>query len=374
MSRNTRTVEPAQPQTRFRERLVLPRPSARATALGILAAILQRVAPNLLIRYASNTTQTGLPPFADLLRIAEISGTLPSIDESSTPAALLKRLPHLAEVKTEDVSVPGPHGPVRVRTYRPPKPNGMGLVWVHGGAFIGGGLDHADANWPSLELAYRGITVVSVDYRRAVRGVHYPVPSDDVLAGWRWAAAHATELGFSPDELHLGGSSIGGNLAAGVAKRLRDSDRSDEVRPAGLVLVTPFLHSTGAPLPPDLIARMRAATTNAVISPEDLTHMAWNYAGRRSVLEDPYAFPANGDLSGLPPTLVITEEIDTIRTSGEDFAAMLRAADVPAIVRMMPGAAHSSMSRPSELPAQLTLEAVAEHLLGRWSPRKAQTV
>ena len=73
MSKNARTAEPAQQQARFRERLVLPRPSARATAAGILAAILQRVAPNLLIRYASNTTQAGLPPFPDLLRIADAS-------------------------------------------------------------------------------------------------------------------------------------------------------------------------------------------------------------------------------------------------------------------------------------------------------------
>jgi hypothetical protein len=41
-------------------------------------------------------------------------------------------------------------------------------------------------------------------------------------------------------------------------------------------------------------------------------------------------------------------------------------------VRMMPGAAHSSMSRPAEIPAQLTLEAVAEHLLGRWSPQRVR--
>ncbi|GGI47444.1 acetyl esterase/lipase [Agromyces flavus] len=333
--------------------------------------MLGRIAPNLLIRIAGRTTEAGIPPFVDLLRIAELSGNLPATDPSSTPAALLTRFPHLAEVTFEDVVVPGPHGPVRARTYRPPHPNGIGLVWVHGGAFIGGDLDRADAHWPSLEFAHRGIRVVSLDYRHAVRGVHYPVPSDDVLAGWRWAASHARELGVAPGALHLGGSSIGGNLAAGVAKRLRDSRPGTDTIPAGLVLVTPFLHPFGAPWPTGMLERMRAATTNAVVSPEDLTHMAWNYAGRRSVLDDPYAFPANGDLTGLPPTLVITEEIDTIRTSGEDFAERLRAADVPAVVRMTPGAAHSSMSRPAEPTAQVTLDAVAEHLLGRWSPRAA---
>ena len=365
-------ARPAELRTKMHgvdEPLTLPRPAARATVAGIAAAILRRVAPDLLARIASRTADTAPPTFADLLRIVELAGALPPTDPSGSPAEIVERLPHLSAVATRDVVVARPDGhPVAARTYRPPNPSGVGLVWVHGGAFIGGDLDRADAHWPSLELAYRGVAVVSVDYRHAVRGVHYPVPSDDVLAGWRWAASHATELGVASGALHLGGTSIGGNLAAGVAKRVRDA-RTAETAPASLVLVGPFLHPFGSAVPADALARMRTATGGAVFRPEDLTQMAWNYAGRRSVLDDPYAFPANGELGGLPPTLVITEEIDTIRTSGEDFAARLRTAGVPAVVRMTPGAAHSSLGRPSEPTAQLTLEVVAEHLLGRWSPR-----
>ncbi|MBM7505187.1 alpha/beta hydrolase [Agromyces aurantiacus] len=368
MTQDARVAGAPRPASRARERLALPRPSAKATATGIAVAILRHVAPGLLVRIAGRATDGGIPPFVDLLRIAELAGTLPSTDPSSSPTGILARFPQLADVATRDVVIAGPHGPVRARTYRPPHPSGIGLVWVHGGAFISGDLDRPDAHWPALELAHRGVAVVSVDYRHAVRGVHHPVPSDDVLAGWRWAAAHAAELGVARGALHLGGSSVGASLAAGVAKRVRDSG-IPETTPAGLVLVTPFLHSSAAPWPADLLARMRASTRSAVFSPDDLTHLAWNYAGRRSVLDDPYAFPANGDLAGLPPTLVITEEIDTIRTSGEDFASRLRAAGVPAVVRMTPGAAHSSMSRPAEPTAQVTLDAVAEHLLGRWSPQ-----
>jgi acetyl esterase/lipase len=313
--------------------------------------------------------QTALPPFADLLRIAELAGALPATDASTSPAGILARFPHLAAVATRDILIEGPDGAIRARTYLPPDPAGVGLAWVHGGAFIGGDLDRADAHWPSLELAHRGVAVVSLDYRHAVRGVHFPAPSDDVLAGWRWAASHATALGVPSGAMHLGGSSVGGNLAAGVAKRVRDA-RPAEPAPASLVLVAPLLHPFGTPLPADVLARMRAATGGEVFRPEDLTHMAWNYAGRRSVLDDPYAFPANGDLAGLPPTLVITEEFDTIRTSGEDFAGRLRAAGVNAVVRMTPGAAHSSLGRPDDPTAHLTLDVIAEHLLGPWTPRR----
>lgn len=368
MADDARTAGIRVPVPSADERLILPSPSPAATVAGITAAILRRVAPGLLVRIAGRTADRALPRFTDLLRIVELAGALPATDETGSPAGVLDRFPHLANVATSDVVIDGPNGPVLARTYRPPDPTGVGLAWVHGGAFIGGDLDRADAHWPSLELAYRGVTVVSLDYRHAVRGVHFPVPSDDVLAGWRWAASHATALGVSSAALHLGGSSIGGNLAAGVAKRVRDA-RPAEPAPASLVLVAPLLHPFGTPVPADVLARMRAATGGTVFRPDDLTHMAWNYAGRRSVLDDPYAFPANGELAGLPPTLVITEEFDTIRTSGEDFAARLRAEGVPAVVRMTPGAAHSSLGRPSEPTAGLTIDVIADHLLGPWTPR-----
>ena len=33
-----------------------------------------------------------------------------------------------------------------------------------------------EAHWVSLALAARGFGVLSLDYRKALRGVHYPVP------------------------------------------------------------------------------------------------------------------------------------------------------------------------------------------------------
>ena len=61
-------------------------------------------------------------------------------------------------------------------------------MWVHGGAFMGGYLDMPESNWVALELAARGIPVFAVDYTKCLGDVHYPVPSDDVLAAWRHAA------------------------------------------------------------------------------------------------------------------------------------------------------------------------------------------
>ena len=95
-----------------------------------------------------------------------------------------------AGVTVASLEIPGPHGPVPVRTYRPAGAAGATLLWVHGGGFRHGDLDMPEAHLVSAELASRaGAYVVSVGYRLAVDGVRYPVPLDDVFAAWGWASA-----------------------------------------------------------------------------------------------------------------------------------------------------------------------------------------
>lgn len=79
----------------------------------------------------------------------------------------------------EDLMIEGPHGSVPVRVYRPepgwrpttaasPDDDGQlpGLVWFHGGAFVGGDLDMPEADLVARGIVSRtGVTVVSVFYR-----------------------------------------------------------------------------------------------------------------------------------------------------------------------------------------------------------------
>ena len=116
----------------------------------------------------------------------------PDIDTAS----LVRRFPHLVASPRRTRSSTGPHGPVPIRVYRDATatPSGRALVWVHGGAFIGGNLDMPESNWVARELAARGIPVASVDYAKCLGDVHYPVPSDDVLAAWRHVRDAAEDL------------------------------------------------------------------------------------------------------------------------------------------------------------------------------------
>ena len=121
-------------------------------------------------------------------------------------------------------------------------------MWVHGGAFIGGNLDFGGAHWASLAIAAAGFPVLSSISQVAARGA-LPGAVRRRPGRWLWATTHVAELDARPDDLHLGGASAGGNLVAGVTKRLRDGAGP---LPASLVLVYPIVHGELPPLPPDL--------------------------------------------------------------------------------------------------------------------------
>ncbi|WP_115728062.1 alpha/beta hydrolase [Actinomyces culturomici] len=242
---------------------------------------------------------------------------------------------------TKDRSIPGPHGDVLTRFYLPSVPVGVGLVWLHGGGFCMNDLDVPEGDGVARLLAAAGIVVVNVDYRLAVDGVHFPVPGDDVRAAWLDAVV--SELGGVPaDRWHVGGGSAGGNLAAVTCLRMRDEGGP---LPASAILVYPVLHDVIPPAPADLLARMDEIPEEARFTPELCDELNLNYVGDASLCAHPYAFPAHGDVTGFPPALVITSELDTLRPSGQAFAADLASAGVDLRLVREPNALHGHLNR-----------------------------
>ncbi|MCU1523750.1 MAG: hypothetical protein JWO18_644 [Microbacteriaceae bacterium] len=296
--------------------------------------------------------------FADVIRSLEEGTFGPDPRTDVDTASLVECYPELGTVSLRDVRIPARHGDIAARLYLPEGPPRGGLVWAHGGSFIGGNLDMPEANWVSLAVAARGFAVVSVEYTKALFGVHFPVPSLDLLDAWNWAVG---ELGVSADAMHLGGASAGGNLAAGVGVRLRDGQGQ---LPASLVLVYPQVHTV---LPePSAAARVAAET----LSPSQrfpqsmVTAIATNYLGSEQDPDDPYAYAGHADLRGMPPMLILNSESDEHRYSGEEFARQAMDAGVPIGVIFEPGSTHGHLDRPHTAEAQRSIARIIHWLDG----------
>lgn len=250
-----------------------------------------------------------------------------------------------------DRRIEGPHGSIAVRVYSGSAPR-YGLVWAHGGAFVAGDLDMPESDWVARQIATDGAVVVAVDYRLAPSpewsdrwgsgrsvGHHFPVASEEVSTAFRWAVrAH-----LGPATWFLGGASAGANLATGATLRLRD--RGGPV-PAGLVLAYPLVHAELPPMSPELAAVYATVPEEKRFSPETVLALNLNYVDDPADLAHPYAFPGGHDLAGLPTTLIVNSDLDSLRASGERFAGELALAGVDVTVVREPGTWHGHLNDP----------------------------
>ncbi|WP_336643179.1 alpha/beta hydrolase fold domain-containing protein [Microbacterium sp. MMO-113] len=272
-----------------------------------------------------------------------------------------------------DHDLDGPHGPLRVRVYSPKSPSGHGLVWAHGGGFAGGDIDMPEGDAVARAFVDDGIAVVSVDYALAPVttawaarlgadervGVHYPVPHDELVAAFLWAAS--SEIASGP--WAIGGASAGGNLATGAALRLA---HEGGVVPALAVLAYPTLQAVQAAPDPELRALLDGDPSADVFTPDFVRRMYENYLGSDPDTADVYAVPGTAEptaLASFPPTIMVNDETDELRVSGEAFARSLAAAGVEVAAVVEPSTTHGHLNRPEEAAFAATIDRFAARIL-----------
>lgn len=293
-----------------------------------------------------------------IINMLASGGSMPDPRDDIDHASLLTRFPALQTVAVRDLDIPSVHGPVHARVYDPQDPSGVALVWIHGGAFIAGDLDMPESNWIALELASRGISVLALDYSKALNGVHHPVPNDEASAAWLAAAsAESNVWAQQPRAIHLGGASAGANLSAGVALRMLAEGKT---LPASLISIYPVMHDVVPPASPEAAAAADTLRPDQRFSPGFMRVINDNYVGNSDPLAVPVAFPADGAVEGMPPVLLINAEADDLRPSGEAFAAQLKAAGVPVSLSFEPGTAHGYLNEPGHPGALETLNAMRD--------------
>ncbi len=276
------------------------------------------------------------------------------------------RLEPMARV--EEITIPGPAGPLPVRIFWPEGaaqagPKGAAstrgapaLVWFHGGGFVVGSPRTCE---PALRrMAARGrFVALSVGYRLAPEDP-CPAAHDDALAAWRYLTDHAEAFGLDPARIAIGGDSAGGNLAACVCLKARDDDAIRA--PAFQALVYPATDFTRSMASHETFAEgymLTRALANWFLDqyipngvahipnrvdpipngvdpvPNGVAHIP-DRVGRspRAVAvrvdrRDPAVSPLFAkDLSGLPPGVILTAGFDILRDEGRAYARSLQRA------------------------------------------------
>lgn len=258
------------------------------------------------------------PGTAALLELIANSGYPPMWESTPEDARKALRAMTVDWVKPEDVIRVGDVRDLTVadRPARLYLPEGEGpwptLVYLHGGGFVIGDLDTHDQ---TCRLICRDAetAVLAIDYRLAPEHP-FPAAVEDALAAVRWAAEHRAELGGG-DVLAVGGDSAGGNLSAVVAQTVPELLDAQ-------VLIFPATHMLG-----DYASRRDNAHGYFLEEPL-LVWFTVNYLGSHSDLDDPRLSPYLGDVTGVPPALVVTVEYDPLRDEGEAYADKLAEAGV----------------------------------------------
>jgi len=205
-------------------------------------------------------------------------------------------------------------------------------IFFHGGGWVLGDLDSHDTMCRRLALASGGV-VVSVGYSRAPEA-RFPEPIDDCLAAAIAVAGQGESLGINPDELTLIGDSAGGYLAAQVALA---SLEVPLISPHRLVMLYPVIS------PRCDTESYRRFAEGYGLTRETMQWFWSQFLGGADAATIDRADLLNADVSGLPPTHVVTAGYDVLRDEGLAFVEHLKAARVDVTSTEYDGTIHAFM-------------------------------
>ncbi|KCZ90688.1 alpha/beta hydrolase [Hyphomonas johnsonii] len=246
---------------------------------------------------------------------------LSSLPADVVQAATKEQLAMLAAdpepgVAFEDFTIPGPDkNEIPVRLYRPDEqePAHPMMVYYHMGGGVIGDIETCHA-FCSMIAKTAQCPVLSVDYRLAPQH-KFPAGIDDAIAAYEWALRNAGKYGAPEGVAAVGGDSMGGNFAAIVAQEMK---REDKPVPALQLLIYPAI---------DLVEEFPSRTVFSDTFSLSADTMNWfmdQYLPEGFDRSDALLSPGQtGDLSGLPPAIVITAGHDPLVDEGDDYALRL---------------------------------------------------
>jgi len=252
----------------------------------------------------------------------------------------------------QDIAVTG--GKIHVRIYTPKEAKGPFplIVYYHGGGFVIADLDVYNASAQGLAEQV-GAVVVSVAYRLAPEN-KFPTAHNDAFAAYEWAVKNAVSLKADPAKIAVVGESAGGNLAANVSIAAK---AKNIMVPLHQVLVYPIAQAN---------MNTDSYKMYADAKPLNKAMMSWfteKYLTTMIEAQNPKISLVNANLKGLPPTTIITAEIDPLHDDGVMLANKLADAGVKVSSRNYEGVTHEFFGMAIVVPEAKAAQAYAAEQL-----------
>jgi acetyl esterase/lipase len=267
-----------------------------------------------------------------------------------------------------ELEVAGAEGPLLARLYAGSATRGKKdtlVVFFHGGGFVDGDLDDADAflrRMSSAALSGSNQLVLASRYTLATERP-FPAAVEDAHAVLKWARKNKAKLGWNGAHLVVAGIEAGANLAAVCALMSRDRGGPEL---AAQILIMPMLD------PGLTTCSMREVKLDdAMAGVADACAASYrDYLPNGADRTHPYASPLQSSrLKNLPPALILSAEDDPLRDEAEQYAAKLSAAGVATTLkRLVPVSLEDATARNECACGESAISEIARFLAALHTP------
>lgn len=208
------------------------------------------------------------------------------------------------------------------------------LLFFHGGGWVMESVENYDRVCSRMAQS-TGHIVMSVEYRLAPE-YRFPVPLEDCYAAAKALYTGHLVLPADPDRITIIGDSAGGNLAAAVCLKARDTG---EFIPKKQILIYPALNNCYTEESPyKSVQENGEGYLLTAVKMEDYLKL---YESSPEDRQNPYFAPIlEKDLSHMPETLILTAEFDPLRDEGEEYGKRLKEANNYVEIHRIPDALH----------------------------------
>lgn len=208
------------------------------------------------------------------------------------------------------------------------------LLFFHGGGWVTESVETYDRVCARMAQSTSCI-VASVEYRLAPE-YRFPTAFEDCYAAAKALYTNHSILHVHPDQITIMGDSAGGNLAAAVCLKARDTG---DFTPKRQILIYPAVnncYTEASPYP-----SVQENGTDYLLTSVKMEDYLKLYESTPKDRQNPYFAPLMaGDFSRLPRTLILTAQFDPLRDEGEEYAKRLKEAGNEVELHRINGALH----------------------------------